>query len=689
MKILLSLVLILSLGYVPCLADNPPTQFEIPDDALPKILPRESQQLSFRVFSKDGKDGVISDLKVVIVDIKDPDNKSLPTEDITYVLEDPSRVTAIGNKVTLTFANPQHFERVGDYKIMLRFIGTAVDGKPMITKTLSLNRPVTDINLDELKDRTIELSKWPWSKASKTVNFFIFDPSGKAEFIDLSAYGQEILVANSKVVAPGKVTVQVVNNSQGAQSAEPPPPPKNPPNDQPGKRINLKIGLSDLTWPGSFVTNLVLYSPSFGGRKLIPMNLSVKDNPVVPLLVIFLGVIGGFTASLLSKRWLPSQRNEYRLVKLQGELDWLFGVTIDPKNKQKLYNLKEKLDAAREKNDAGEASAAAANIEAVETELKTFCQERALDFGKTQADAQQLREQVREYLKYPTEKDEAQRILDALSGVESLLSIDELDRAKGELTACQKSFDALRKNHFSAQLKTYKDRIKNLNLPANDTKLANINPLIQEIETALAKNELDQLPGKLNALQALIDNLLPSPMGIVKLRSPKEIAAEAKRIDVSPPPESRIVNAKITFHAKVPDGTVIADDEFHWKFSDGVVVTEKKGTVTHRFDRAWNYQVECSIMRGVTAVAELPSVMVMILAGPTEKALKKILRNILINESILSGFALALAALTGLYALYVNHPFGTLENYILAFLWGFGIDATIKGFTNISKKLSE
>jgi hypothetical protein len=476
-----------------------------------------------------------------------------------------------------------------------------------------------------------------------------------------------------------------VNSSQKGQPGKT-TPAATPQSDQPGKRIQLRIGLSDLAWSGSFVTNLVLYSPSFGARKIIPMNLRVTDNPVLPLFVIFLGVLGGFLANRLSKRWLPYQRNEYRLVKLKGELDRLYAVTKNPESRRKLYTLMENLDAAQEKNDAGTVDIP--EIGTVESGLKTFREERAAEFGDIQTKAQRLRSQVGEYLN-SAERNEAQRILDAISEVESRLSIDELDQAKEELEACQESFNKLRKQHFRSQLKTYKDKIKDLNLAPDDPNLTNINPLILKIEDALANNQLDQLPNMLNALQELIAPLLPTIRKIAKSRNQEEIAADAMRIEISTPPKNCIVNAKITFKAKVPDGTLKEGDQFQWRFGDGVVVTGKKGEESHRFDRAWNYQVECAILRGGVAVEELRPVTVMILPGPTEKALKQILQKIRINEAILSGFAFALAALTGLLALYANKPFGSLENYFLAFIWGFGIDTSIKGFSNISKKITE
>ena len=49
---------------------------------------------------------------------------------------------------------------------------------------------------------------------------------------------------------------------------------------------------------------------------------------------------------------------------------------------------------------------------------------------------------------------------------------------------------------------------------------------------------------------------------------------------------------------------------------------------------------------------------------------------------------LVLACLTGLIYLYVGKAFGTVTDYSLAILWGFGIDNGIRGFAPVLAKLT-
>ena len=83
--------------------------------------------------------------------------------------------------------------------------------------------------------------------------------------------------------------------------------------------------------------------------------------------------------------------------------------------------------------------------------------------------------------------------------------------------------------------------------------------------------------------------------------------------------------------------------------------------------------------------------LIMILPGQKENSLTHI-RNILFYTDLtISGVALLLAAITGLLYLYLGtgKPFGSIQDYLLAFLWGFGIDNSVRGFADVMKKISE
>ena len=63
-----------------------------------------------------------------------------------------------------------------------------------------------------------------------------------------------------------------------------------------------------------------------------------------------------------------------------------------------------------------------------------------------------------------------------------------------------------------------------------------------------------------------------------------------------------------------------------------------------------------------------------VLPGRSERKLAGLTRQIQAGDVLFTGIALLIACLTGLLYLYVGKTFGSLSDYLLAVLWGFGID---------------
>jgi hypothetical protein len=77
-----------------------------------------------------------------------------------------------------------------------------------------------------------------------------------------------------------------------------------------------------------------------------------------------------------------------------------------------------------------------------------------------------------------------------------------------------------------------------------------------------------------------------------------------------------------------------------------------------------------------------------VLPGARVDQSQRILARVQRSDLLLSLVALVLAGLTGVLALYVGKAFGTLSDYLLAFLWGFGIDNSVRGFAGVLSKIS-
>jgi hypothetical protein len=50
--------------------------------------------------------------------------------------------------------------------------------------------------------------------------------------------------------------------------------------------------------------------------------------------------------------------------------------------------------------------------------------------------------------------------------------------------------------------------------------------------------------------------------------------------------------------------------------------------------------------------------------------------------------ALIVSVITGIWVLWAGKVFGTAAQYIEAFVWGFGIDSSVRGFGAVMKRLT-
>ena len=102
---------------------------------------------------------------------------------------------------------------------------------------------------------------------------------------------------------------------------------------------------------------------------------------------------------------------------------------------------------------------------------------------------------------------------------------------------------------------------------------------------------------------------------------------------------------------------------------------------------AGSYQVTAEILDKVE-VHRTVTTGITILASPTETRRRKVIEEIRKQEQVLSAIALFLAIAGGVLFLYYGKPFGTLSDYITAFLWGFGLDSGVKGFAATFTKIT-
>jgi hypothetical protein len=222
----------------------------------------------------------------------------------------------------------------------------------------------------------------------------------------------------------------------------------------------------------------------------------------------------------------------------------------------------------------------------------------------------------------------------------------------------------------------------------DDSKLKNTIKLLDEAERHLSVQELDQAKGLLPKAQEKFDEFIKS---ITPTPTRKGLAgekgAEPETITVLNRPENRSTDTPISFQIK---GNFPADCVVQWYFGDGTTHFSGGLNYEHTYDRPGSYRVEAQVAKDQNILSHL-SRLIMILPGQKEKSLAEIRKALLYIDLTISGVAFLLAAITGLLYLYLGtgKPFGTIQDYLLAFTWGFGIDNSVRGFASVLKAIGE
>ena len=650
--------------------------YPLPDDTI--------NTLSFILLATEGE---ISGAEVKVREVKTADGELRPLEAITAALE-ATTVTTKGVKVSLTL-DPRFFTTPGEYRVLLYFQGA--NGTPTLNTPVTINRLAADINLDELKDQTVALTRpFPFWPASSDFLFHLRENSRRVALKDLKVNGQGLYLKDTKELVPGAVT-----------AAPWPTDPSGSINVPAGGEKQLKVTLSNLRRAGAFDTRLVVTSPSFAGEKVIPIKVTVRDFILFPLLAIALGVCGGYFTRQLVAVERPRNQNAVQLVRLQKEIERFREVVTKPASIATINTLLAQLRTASESNETGDFAAVRAELPKI--------QEKLDEFRKAQVEAQEAANTARAGLVNQIEAleretltaDESRELLSVKGNVadlERLLRQGMVEDAQTKLENVQERLADLKKRRLTNYFALCKAESAKLPLSADDA--ATDKNFEKEIQQLLNSNELDKVRAKLEEFRNFIEekkieNLprgaresedeLEGALPAVPAVAPPETVVT--RIVVTTPIEERVAGTTVLFRIDDAERIVDSADRLRWFFGDVGSEETQSLDISHRYEESGRYQVRVEISRNGTTGKTL-SEFIDVSPGKIEQARAGVLRNIARNELILSMIALVLAVISGVLFLYVGKLFGTLVDYLMAILWGFGIDNSIKGFAAVLGKIS-
>lgn len=402
----------------------------------------------------------------------------------------------------------------------------------------------------------------------------------------------------------------------------------------PDGRASLDLNLVDFDTAGDFTASVVLRSPSLGKSERITLNIRVADRWFFPWLVLFLGVALAFAVNYLAERWRPVQENRYRIVRLQAELDSFRLVTSSPAKLQQLQAITDTLRRADERNTLGDAAGARSLLDQGETAVAAF---RTAD---VQAKATAWHD-----------LEDLQHQLTTLGTHQAQMNANQV--------GCWKA--------FRDDLDRAADRLTEGRLDETQTVLADIRSRCQQLRAELAQANV--------------------PAFALALAGPATSAA----LRILDPADARTTDTSLTFRMKPVAGQLADQDRYHWEFGDGGPerITANPQT-RHRFESVGVYLVKVSVEPGAALPpdARVASLRVAVGPGRSERKLEGVRRALFMADLVTSGISLLVASLTGLLALYIGKAFGSMQDYLTIFLWGFGIDASVRGIAEVFKKVA-
>ncbi len=651
-----------------------------------------TETVSFWVFSKE-KD--ISQVTVRVKEIKDPDGLTRDFKAVEASLES-EQVTLDGTRVTLKL-NPTLLGRPGEYRVLLLFAGTGpAQEKVAATVTPVIVHPAADINLEEVKGQTFEVWRWtPFNTAAETFRLPLSETTGKAELKALRWLDQGIFFKDTKKRVPGSVTVTPVpaNAAAGGIASV-------------GDTAEFDVKVAGLERAGSFEANLVVNAPGFSGRKVIPILLNVSDAPLCPLFVIFLGVLGGFTTNYVASRWRPGQLNRLSILRLKGELSRWRALVREPVKAERVENMWLRLRTAEEANEISDTAQIKTQLDALETDLDTFRKEAAVAKDAAQKALAKVRNETDAYVQQfdpldPDEQGDLLALRDRLTDVERLIGQEQVDYAQEKIAAASALYNNLLKRRLTKYLAKLTAEFNELKKGTTGNDQQASLTLFTEVRALLDQNKLDEASAKLAELKTALEDLAtkqqgpafarggPAPLALDDVPRPAQ-PLQRTSINIITAPKERTTDVAIRFEIVDPEQLLRAGDKYRWTFGEPGAQREDGQAVSYQYREYGDYEVKAEVLPNDPARGQLIfTAPLAILPGRAAQERAGIRARIKDVDLILSAIALVLASLTGLLVFYVGKPFfGSLSDYLLALLWGFGIDQSVRGFAGVLGKIA-
>jgi hypothetical protein len=364
---------------------------------------------------------------------------------------------------------------------------------------------------------------------------------------------------------------------------------------------------------------------------------------------------------------------------------------------------KEGLHSKEFQNEDGAFEAVRTNLDKIKQDLDDYLKKNQEQKFTVKEAVAALQDKIRRYKNSldlagdqsgKTELDQLQ-LEDKLKNAMQELSEEQVDLAEETRQNCQKQFETFRLN---LELRLAESEIQNLQDPAlkiESEKLAD------EVKGLISSGDLDQADQKLTQLKEKLNQDLKMAKRTSKRAEFDEIfdnqEPEPQIIVVSTGRENLTSGTTISFllneEALVKKGLSFPADfnVVQWNFGDGSMTFPVQNlTMQHLYETSGTYNVDVQLLKNDQPLAGGKfSQQLAVRAGQTEMSVEEIRGGIRTANWGITIAALLIAGVTGLIYLYMGKPFGSPKDYFLALLWGFGINESVKGFTEVYGRITQ
>lgn len=612
--------------------------------------------LAFLVFAKGG---AVSDLSVRVLEVKDPAGGARASAAVA-ALAPSGPIPTTGATVQL-LVRGSDFDRPGDYQVTLQ-VGAA-GGVAPVTKSAVLRRGAVALDLTGLRDRTIRMVRMlpALDAPNAQIPPLYIDNVGSTDVCGFSVRPGLLLLKDSKRAAAGVLTVTSTPVSgKGVETCAPRPGAVSGGGDvgdgrvdlPAGGRLKVQLSVRNLSTAGEFTTHLLVDSPSLDSAQHVPLALEVADGPALPFLTIALGVLLAASVTTLAGRIRPLQELRYRVLELRAAAAPWSAVIVEPTKVGMLEEVLSALRVAERRNAMGVVDGEATRLTTIETQLAALEKADATDRATARAELALAQSQ--------------------LAGLEDVRA-SLLDDERARLAAASDA--AYRVGALLAERRT-------------DEAQAGLRLLAPRVQT-LAKDVADRLQrlGGARAMRAARANYA------VPLDDPQAPPADVGLL-VTTALDARQTDQPIAFEVFGPAGRLDAVASFDWDFGDGSAHRDTPGpTAEHRFAAAGRYTVTVAGHVEGAAAGAAPDFratrVVTVVASPTQRNADAVRAYLVRIDWTLTSVSLLVATVTGFWVLYGDKVFGSTPQYIGAFLWGFGIDSSVRGIGDVLTRLGK